>query len=186
MAGIRSFVAVNLSADVRVALAKLQQQLKTAGREIRWVRPESIHLTLKFLGEVPQSDLPHITAALQQVSARCRIFSMSLADLGGFPNLRNPRVIWVGIQCPDNALADLAQKVDEAMVEVGFPGEERAFKPHLTLARVKSRPDTGFLDSVSRTSFHSGSVAVSEFALMRSELTPHGAVYTSLAQFKLT
>jgi len=187
---LRLFVAVDLPGQVREALARLQGGLRSHDlSDLRWVRPQGIHLTLKFLGETPAGRVAAITEALAGAIRGRRRSRLALGALGTFGGRRRPRVLWLDITGDIEHVQELQAAVEEALVEVGFPPEERDFSPHLTLARVPQpgRPGTAeriaqALESVvpPRSEFD-----VREVVLMRSTLQPGGAVYERLAAFPL-
>ena len=193
---IRCFVAVELDAPLRRALADVQR--RTRGRiekalgpdsRVQWVRPESVHVTLKFLGDVEESRIPDLEAALRRMAAAHSVGTVEVAGLGVFPDARNPRVLWVGLREGSALIARLAEAVDRAMSEVGFPPESRPFSPHLTLARIKEggRAVGRALESqgLLTESPVLGRLSVGALALMQSALHSSGAVYTRLAEFAL-
>ncbi len=192
MEQIRTFVAIELSQEVKDGLGRLQDRLKDQlpERSVRWVRPGGIHLTLKFLGDVPS---PRITSVSQAVDTVCRsfqAFGIELAGLGCFPNVRRPRVVWVGVREPTGTLARLQKAVEGALAELGFEPEDRPFSPHLTLGRVQRKVSKHDLQRLSKVVAHSdvglvGRMAVASVSVMRSQLRPSGAVYTALAQTAL-
>lgn len=187
---LRLFVAVEVAPEPREAIRRLQGDLK--GRDLaglRWVRPEGIHLTLKFLGETPATSVPAINAAVEAATRGMSGFRLALGRTGTFGSRRSPRVLWLDITGDVERLRQLQAAVERALTEAGFPPEERRFSPHLTLARVPqpARPGTG--DSISRA-LEAVSVPHSEFdvgevVLMRSTLQPGGAVYERLGSFPL-
>lgn len=187
---LRLFVAVSLPKDVRDALGRLQEELRRRGLSgLRWVRPEGVHFTLKFLGETPAAKVPAISEALAGATRERRWLRLSLGAMGTFGG-RRPRVLWLDITGDVERLREVQQAVEGALVEVGFPPEERGFSPHLTLARVRQPPQPGIAERVSQAL---ESVAppraefeVREVVLMRSTLKPSGAVYERLAAFPLT
>ncbi len=187
---LRLFVAVSLPEDVRDALGRLQGELKRHDLSgLRWVRPEGTHFTLKFLGETPAGKVPAISEALAGVIKGRRRFRLALGAMGTFGGRRGPRVLWLDITGDVARLREVQQAVEGALVEVGFPPEERDFSPHLTLARVPQPPRPGIAQRVSqalesveppRAEFE-----VREVVLMRSTLQAGGAVYERLAAFPL-
>ncbi len=183
---MRAFVAIDLADEVRSALAHEQARLKAAcgyNRNIRWTRPEGLHLTLKFLGEIEKVQATSVIAALQELGG-FDPFQVEVRDFGFFPGARRPRVFWVGLQAPA-ALNELAARVETALEPVGFPREHRPFKPHLTLARFDCLQSpvvlTAAITSSSDGSF--GQFEVSEFFLFESRLRPGVAEYFKLARF---
>ena len=180
---MRLFVALGMTEGVRAALRELVARLEPAGADLRWVRPQGMHLTLKFIGETPEAKLPLLREALARVRSPKPV-EMEFHGLGYFPNERRPRVFWVGIEASDN-LPALAAEVEAAREPLGFPRESRPFAPHLTLGRFKSAdPLERLQQEIARlpaTNF--GRVETSEFVLFQSRLSPHGAEYTRLESF---
>lgn len=191
MEQLRSFVAIELDEPVLKALEKTQAILRgePAGQYGRWVRSEGIHLTLKFLGDVPASRVDDIVARLEEAVGAFSSFRIAFGNLGCFPNSRLPRVIWVGVQDSSGELGRLQRSVDECLHTLGYPTEKRAFHPHLTLARSRkaSKNELSSLGQlVERTKVDRlGEMVVREVSLMRSQLRPSGAVYSQLAAFPL-
>jgi 2'-5' RNA ligase len=189
---IRAFIAVPLPGTVLEKLVALQCQLKTQvpPRSVRWVRPEGIHLTLKFLGDTAAEKLPEIKQALAAVARHAPTYPFTVGELGCFPNPRRPRVIWVAVQEPTGRLAALQDAIEEVMAPMGYPPEGRGFTPHLTLGRVHRRTPRDDVarvgEIVETTTIESlGQVPADHFALIRSVLKPTGAEYTTLAEFPL-
>jgi 2'-5' RNA ligase len=186
----RCFIAIELPPHVRRALEDLQARLGK-GREpgAKWVAPGGIHLTLKFLGDVPGERIPLLASAMGQVAAAESSLALHLAGAGCFPRAERPRVLWVGMAGDVERLAALQARMQVTMAELGFPRESRPFTPHLTLARMRDlatpeelrRLGTAVSSlSVPRLDFTAG-----EVALIRSDLLPSGAVYTVLAASRL-
>jgi 2'-5' RNA ligase len=148
------------------------------------VRPESIHLTLKFLGEIKEEEIEPIGARLRSVAAGTPPFHLSVKKLGVFPNEKFPRVLWIGIEQGREAVLTLQQKVEEGLVQLGFPPENRPFHPHLTLARIKSLRGTRELMDVvkSHENSEAGECPVDRVILFKSDLKPTGAVYTRMRE----
>ncbi len=185
---IRSFIAIVLNEEAILALRDVQSALrkKPSGQVGRWARPEDTHLTLKFLGDVPATQIPQIVEAMKQACDQHGPFDISLTGLGCFPNMRRPRVVWVGVGGDVAALRRLQQDVEEAMNGLGYPPEERGFSPHLTLARVARNAKPGDVEALGQevqriTLGEIAHVHVERVHLMRSDLRPSGAVYTELA-----
>ena len=192
MEKIRTFIAIELDESVKDGLAKLQERLKGKAPQgsVRWGRPEGIHLTLKFLGDVPADQIEEITRALQKSCQGFASFSLSCGGLGCFPNLKRPRVVWVGIQEETGTLAQLQKAIEENVAPLGYPTEKRKFSPHLTLGRVQKRVGSGDLRRLGELVGASetgtlGQMEVRSVNLMRSDLRPSGAVYTRLAEMEL-
>jgi len=186
MADLRLFVAIELPGQVRAALNKLQHDLQrdAALARLRWVRPEGIHLTLKFLGAVPAEKRGNIEAAVQRAVTGIHPFELSLGKLGTFGGKRSPRVFWVDIAGDTEVLTRLQAQVERELTPLGFPAEGRAFAPHLTLARVPperaSEAAVPLADAVANREAPRATIAATELALMKSDLRRDGAVYTRL------
>lgn len=185
---IRAFVAVELPPVVTQELENVQRRLGK-GVVARWVAPSSIHLTLKFLGEVNASRTAQIGGALEAACRSARPLDLCLQGAGCFPGPERPRVIWVGVGGAVADLGRLQRSLDDALAGLGFPAEARRFTPHLTLARIRDGADPGELRDLT---LKLGALAVTpvrfraeELALIRSELGPAGAAYTLLSAVRL-
>ncbi|HKS66204.1 MAG TPA: RNA 2',3'-cyclic phosphodiesterase [Candidatus Acidoferrales bacterium] len=180
---IRLFVALDLHEEIREAIRDLIAHLKPAGKGARWVRPESLHLTLKFIGYVGEERVEAIRSALAPVRSQ-RPVNLLFRGIGFFPNDKRPRVIWCGVESSTN-LAPLAHAVERALEALGIPLESRDFVPHLTLARCTKpdkAPELGRAAAESRD-LEFGSAQETEFHLYESILRPSGAEYRKLASF---
>lgn len=184
---IRAFIAVELNAVVREAVERVMRDLRAAagGDCVRWVRPEGIHLTLKFLGDIDVDSVPAISGALDRCATPSQPFSLMLEGVGAFPNLRRPRVIWVGLGGALEPLMELHRSVERELETLGFARERRAFTPHLTLGRVRDGASQQQLRALSEAVAGASVerdvvILVRELALMKSDLRPTGAVYTRL------
>jgi 2'-5' RNA ligase len=189
---LRSFVAIDLPEALRKALAEKSSILSSAiaPRAIRWVRLGGIHLTLKFLGDVNPTEMQSVHQVILETVPRFSPFSFSVGGFGCFPNIRRPRVIWVGVQERSGEMAALYEELEKAFAARGFEREKRRFHPHLTLGRVRrgvgqaERRVVG--EVIGRVEDSSlGHVNVKEICLFRSELKPSGAVYTRLLAAQL-
>ncbi|MBZ5501860.1 MAG: RNA 2',3'-cyclic phosphodiesterase [Acidobacteriia bacterium] len=183
---MRLFVAFDLPAEVRQALGELIAQLCPLCPKARWVRSQSMHLTLKFLGHVDdqaEAQLAAIRSALAAVHSPAPV-EMQFRGVGFFPDARRPRVVWCGIDCSPN-LVPLAKDIDLALKPLGFPPEDRPFVPHLTLARLDAGRGAAQLvraaEQLTERSF--GSARESEFHLFQSILRPSGAEYRKLQSY---
>jgi 2'-5' RNA ligase len=179
---IRSFIAVELPDEIRHALAGVQEHLKRNVAGVRWVGPTSIHLTLKFLGDIAAEQVQPIAAAAMGAVQNEPPLSVGVCGLGAFPNPRRPRVIWVGIEGDVERLGRLQTRLEEALEPLGFPREGRAFRPHLTLGRVRDprRPPDLIRALADVTIPPCNSFDVHEILLYKSDLRPTGAIYTKL------
>ena len=190
---LRLFVAIELPPEWIEALASLQEQLRwpledAAGQRLRWVRPEAIHLTLKFLGEVAASRRERIERALATAVATPPGMSLRLGAVGAFSDRRGPRVVWVAIEGETAPLAELAARVEGVLATLGFPREGRPFAPHLTLARVSEGVDAARREAIERairsaTAPNEPAFRVDCVSLMLSRLGPRGATYERLRAF---
>lgn len=188
---LRLFIACELPEEIKRALGRIQAGLNRDGAErlLRWVRPEGVHLTLKFLGAIPRSDVERLTSVLAPAIER---FSLTVrpASLGTFGGARM-RVVWVGLEGEVEGLASLAQRIDEATATLGFERERRSFAPHLTLGRVRDQAGD---EERRRLALQVRgyrmpalpSMTLSEVALMESRLGPGGSSYHRLAAFPET
>lgn len=185
---IRAFLAIEPSAGVLAAIARLQEKLK---REISgsasWTRPQGNHLTLKFFGYIDQTDVENICAAVKRQTATMPPLLLSAEKMGVFPDLRRPRVLWVGTSGDIEKLAMLQRKLDEEFAAIGFPAENRPFRAHLTLGRIKdARFTAGVGEALKKhADFSAGEFCAEELILFQSKLSPKGATYTKLATFPL-
>ena len=186
MSVIRAFIAIDLAPDIRRKLDQVSfglKQLMTEGL-VRWVSADNIHLTLKFLGDVSVANLETLKEILRQEASACAPFDIRVEELGAFPTLHRPRVIWVNVHGPQELVA-LQQSIDEETARLGYAREERAFSPHLTLGRVSRRASPGEVRRLgeilaSAHPEHPGAMRVDAVHLFRSDLRPSGAVYTCL------
>lgn len=186
----RIFIAVTLEDKTCEELGKIQGVLREGSRgKVRWVSPGGLHLTLKFLGDVAEEDLPRIYEAARLAAVSRRPFEICLSGLGVFPNLASPRIIWIGVKTGREELHSLTYDLETELFRIGYPREKRGFTPHLTLGRVKeSNEGLGRLIDTYDLSGKQTSIEilVEKIAVMKSELRPDGAVYTTLKEFKLT
>jgi|SRR5579884_1472837 len=180
---MRVFIAIELPKELQQELAAIERDLKPVTNSARWVAPESIHLTLKFIGEVPERRIAEIDAALAGLS--WKPFSVVVRGIGFFPGPRSPRVFWAGLEAP--SMEGLAQQIDTRMERLGFEKEKRAFRPHLTLARAReTRIESELVTAAEKYEEHVfGSFTADRFCLIQSTLKPTGAVYNSLKEYPL-
>jgi len=180
---MRLFVALELSEEIRGGLQQLLARLERVRADVRWVRAEGMHLTLKFVGEVPPEKLPPIEQALGAVNSAAPV-QVRFRGLGFFPGPRRPRVVWVGVEASDN-MAPLAAQVEAELEPLGIAREKRAYVPHLTLGRFKSDARLPRLQEeiAALGEVELGGLEAKSFTLFQSKLTPGGAVYTPLRQF---
>jgi RNA 2',3'-cyclic 3'-phosphodiesterase len=180
---MRAFIAIDLPPEVRVGLDRWQKTFQKLSSGARWTRPEGIHLTLKFLGEIRDKQIEEVRHALAAIGP----FSPFRVEIKGFrffPDSRRPRVFWAGIAAPPD-LAQIARRVEDALESIGFPREARAFSPHLTLARFRDpRPEANLREEAEKhAGLTIGSFDVKEFFLFESRLHPQGAEYKIVERF---
>jgi 2'-5' RNA ligase len=182
VAGWRSFVAVELSTEVTEGVRRVQGGLKERIVRVSWVRAEGIHLTLKFLGDVNPDRIEAIVSKVKEASQARGPFTIEIRGCGAFPNAKNPRVIWIGVDDPSGALRELQVKIEQGMEQIGFAREERGYTPHLTIGRLRSGKGTGGIAEALEASKESdlGTMEVREVCLFRSQLKPTGAEYIKL------
>jgi 2'-5' RNA ligase len=182
---MRLFVALDLDAAIRASVADLLRELRPAAPDIKWVAPEAMHLTLKFIGEQPEAKLEAITESLATV-AKPGPLNLRFHGLGCFPNERRPRVFWIGIETPPE-LARLAGAVEQALAPLGIEREKRPFSPHLTLGRAREgrRVELPGRQWDAQANDDFGAMTATEFFLFQSRLSPAGAQYAKLKAFAL-
>lgn len=188
---LRCFIAIELPPELKAKLTCLQNNLKqSGGNAARWVESNAIHLTLKFLGNVEHDKVSEITRAMEEAARGIPEFKLEVGELGVFPSMRRIQVVWVGLTGETAELAELVKRLDAALARLGFKPEGRLFTSHLTLGRVRDtaspteRQALGEAIVKSKLDIDTGINAAS-ICLMRSELTPKGAIYTRLGEVKL-
>jgi 2'-5' RNA ligase len=185
---MRLFAAILLSDEIRRALADAQRRLRPVCEGVRWVEPALLHLTIKFLGEVPDGRVSSIAAGLRSAVAELAPFDMAVAGCGCFPPRGDVRVIWAGVHEPDGLLAGCARAIDEQMATLGFAVESRPFAAHVTLGRLRDDPSRGRMrDRVAAVALPAGlSQRVEAVSLMASTLSSTGPSYATVATAPLT
>ncbi len=185
---IRAFIAVEIDSQAAQKIAGLVFALKKSEADVKWITEDQTHLTLKFLGNVDQGKIEEITSALSSVSSNFKSFTIRFSNIGAFPNLDKPRVIWLGIDKGADDLKKLSLSIENALEKLGFEKETRGFVPHLTLGRVKTLWRLSKLKKlINETHFDSEiTVQINKITLFQSELNPKGAIYSKLstASFK--
>jgi RNA 2',3'-cyclic 3'-phosphodiesterase len=183
---IRAFLAIRPAADVIQKLVEVQSELAEAGADVRWVNGDSMHLTLQFLGNVREAEMPEIERGLRETLAPLAPFAIECRGLGVFPSQKRPRVVWVGLH--GDGIGRLADAIETVLSPLGFPPEERTFTPHITIGRARSARGTENLVRLLKANFDRsfGSSTIDRATLYRSQLRPDGAVYTPLVEFPLS
>ncbi|UCC73077.1 MAG: RNA 2',3'-cyclic phosphodiesterase [Gemmatimonadota bacterium] len=177
---MRVFVALNLSDAERSRLADAAAGLRDAGFPVRWVAPENVHLTLKFLGEIPEARVPDVCSAVGEAAADLSSFAMAVGGFGAFPSLRRPQVVWVGVE-PNSTLASLHESLEGQLALLGFPREDRPFRPHLTLGRTRRRAapsEFRGLDELVKQTEYRDTFQIRSVDVMQSRLMPRGPIYS--------
>lgn len=184
---MRAFIAVEIDLPNKQKISGLISDLKKSDADVKWVNESQMHLTLKFLGNIEENRVCDISDVLENISKDFRTFSLCLSDIGAFPNIRKPRVIWISIDKGYEELKLLADKVETGLVKLGFEKEKREFKPHLTLGRVKSLKNSGNMESlVGKINFQpAGEIKIDKIILFQSTLMPKGAIYAPISRFNL-
>ncbi len=187
---IRVFLAIELSACIREKLSCLQQQLKKTLPPINWVRPKSIHLTLKFLGYVEASRISELLSALEPIGKKHNEFSIDVQGMGVFPQVKHPRILWVGLTGQTQALEELVLGIEAELEPLGFPPEEKRYHAHLTVARIKrenAMVGSALLQHrVLESEEPLGTLVIDRFILFQSDLDSSGAFYTPLGTVLLS
>ena len=185
MPGIRTFIALPTQPNAWQAIAEIQIKLKATQADVKWESQDKFHITLVFLGNVEQSKLDSLSTALAKSIQQFPSFTMRYESLGAFPNIHNPRVVWIGTKS-DQSVLDLQAMVGRVCTEFGFPKEDRAFHPHITLGRVKeTRNFVRLTEAIKTITFEPIETFCSEVLLMKSELRPGGSIYTILKSLPL-
>jgi 2'-5' RNA ligase len=192
MAALRTFIAIELDQELQQNLADLQTRLRrdVPPRAVRWVRPDAIHLTLKFLGDTSLAQVESVKEALARATQEVNPFEFTIGGVGCFPNTHRPRVVWVGLHEPTGALRRLRDAVEAQVAPLGFPTEKRPFHPHLTLGRTQRRASPAEVRALGETIAASAvgnidEMSVREVCYIKSDLRPSGAVYTALSRASL-
>jgi 2'-5' RNA ligase len=184
----RLFIGIDISDEARQIAAQRILELKESFHDVSvgWEKPEKLHITLKFLGRTEDSQLPKISKSIRQFARMRKPFRLTLTGHGVFPSLRNPRILWLGLNDIQQTLCTLAQSLIDEMAKLGFEPEKRQFKAHLTIARIKE-PQKGakLAETHSQMEYEPVEFRVGEIVLYESQLGPTGSVYTKLEQFQL-
>ena len=191
MEQIRSFIAIELPDELKSELVQLEARLKSGGQfRVKWVDPNGIHLTLKFLGDIAADRVEEIVGAMEEAARGISTFQLKVKGLGVFPNPKRAQVAWVGLSGEVDKLAQLQKSVESKLAPLGFAPESRRFTPHLTLARLRNQvsPDERqrFGQLITGTAFEADcAIEVDAISLIRSQLTREGAIYTRINSVRL-
>ena len=184
---IRTFIAIKLPESIISSIREIQENMRTNGLNLRWVRPENIHLTLKFLGDIKENSIENVTTAIYDSVKTYVPISLCAKGIGVFPGIKRPRVVWVGVSGQIESLLGLQKRMEEELEILGFEKEKRPFNGHLTLGRIKGRIDPKrFGDALKKyVEFTSETFCADKVILYKSELKPTGAVYTEIVNVPL-
>ncbi len=184
---MRCFIAIELPEAVKSALSGIEEELKKSKADVRWVKPDNIHLTLKFFGNIEEKNTEKIIEIMENICNQYAPFTIEIKGMGTFPNIKSPRVLWVGIEGNDT-LKTLQEEIENKMESIGFEREDRAFTAHLTLGRFRTSIEKeGLLKAVKlhEKDTFVGSINVQSLSLIRSDLHPEGARYTKIIDISL-
>lgn len=184
---IRAFWAIDTSDFIKNKINEIEEKLKKSKADVKWVNPSSVHLTLKFLGNIEINQIDYMEKTLKDGLKDFPPFQFYVKGTGGFPHLKNPKVVWVGITKGDNELKAMNKIIEDRLYEIGFPREEKKFSPHLTIGRIRSFRNIKTLIQILEDLKEEevGYVDVAEVILFKSELTPSGSIYTKLRNIAL-
>lgn len=183
---IRSFIAIDTPLTIREQMAELQSKLKETGADVRWEPIEKFHATIKFLGNVDEKSLPKMITTIDHALKEFPPFTLTYTQLGCFPRVQQPRVIWIGCTNTDGTLQQIKETLDNVLLPFGFETEDRAFHPHVTLGRVKSLKNIQFLIPMLQSlTFHSPAITCTAIMFMKSVLKPQGSEYSRIHTFDL-
>jgi 2'-5' RNA ligase len=191
MEQIRSFIAIGLPEELKRDLTDIELQLQSAGRApVKWVDPQGIHLTLKFLGNIDVSITGKVTGAIEGAVQGVHPFQLGAGGLGVFPSMKRVQVVWVGLSGEVDRLSQLQQRIESGLAPLGFARERRPFTPHLTLARIRDRATQNERQELGKivagASFETGChINVDTVHLMKSQLTREGPIYSRISSVKL-
>ncbi len=184
---MRCFIAIELPEAVKSTLSGIEEDLKKSKADVRWVKPDNIHLTLKFFGNIEEKKTEKIIEIMENICNQYAPFTIEIKGMGTFPNIKSPRVLWVGIE-GNATLKTLQEEIENKMESIGFDREDRAFTAHLTLGRFRSSIEKeGLLKAVKlhEKDTFVGSINVQSLSLIRSDLHPEGARYTKIIDISL-
>ena len=187
---MRTFIAIELHESIRSYLSNVQKQLGSTGADVKWVAPQNIHLTLKFLGEIDNLKLENIIKILEGCVTDRKSFPVSVSSIGAFPKLNYPRVIWAGIDKGDKEIKQIVKFLEEKIQKIGIPKEERAFSSHITIGRVRSSKNKDKLVAgLNKLTENKEAPALqfnlSKITLFKSTLTLSGPIYEALKEANL-
>ncbi|MGA9771875.1 MAG: RNA 2',3'-cyclic phosphodiesterase [Blastocatellia bacterium] len=183
---IRTFICIEVPHAIKERIESLQRALRINDAKISWVRPSNIHLTMKFLGDVPRSKIESVCDGVERAAEGVNQFDIEISTTGCFPSARNPRVFWVGTGALPEGLKQLHLNIESELAHEGFPREQKRFSPHLTIGRVRSPQNAAqTAEALIAREFGPETFRATEIIVMRSELNSSGSIYTPQAIIKL-
>ncbi len=182
---IRTFIAIEIPSYIKQKIEKFTAKYREERLPIKWVNNDSLHLTVKFLGDVESERIGLINNALHEALSDVNSFSVIVGSCSVFPHRKSPRILWIGLTDRDETLQKVYEKTEEALNDLGFAPEKRAFSPHLTIGRIKGRIPAAFTERFLADNFPPMSFEVKSINVMKSTLKPSGAVYTVLQEIEL-
>jgi len=185
---MRTFIAIDLPQEIKTSLAKLQDQLKQSYADVKWVKPDNIHLTLKFLGEVDETKLESVIQETEAVAKNNPGFKIQIESLGSFPKIDFPRVVWVGVKQGSAETKKIAKELESSLEKIGFAKEDRPFSSHITIGRTRSSKNQRTLsDELKKLEdkFTAGEFMAEKITLYKSTLSPQGPTYEALREISL-
>ena len=187
MKRIRTFVCIEIDGELRRKMSQVSAKLSSAGADVKWVAEDNMHLTLKFLGNVDEVEIPKVAGEAKRIAGQFQPFDFSIAGLGAFPEQGAPRVIWIGLEEPTGRLEKMYYALNDALAPYAEKEERRTFSPHITLGRVNSSRRREELRQLieSNLDVQIGMQSVEEITVMMSELTRGGPLYTPLSKSPL-
>jgi len=184
---IRTFIAVNLAETLRERMAQVQQELRATRADVKWVSADGFHMTLKFLGNVDAEAMDDVVRATGDSLQGVPPAPITFRGVGAYPRVSAPRVVWAGVTEGGEQLVAMAEQVEQATEKLGFERERRPFSPHLTLGRVRTPRQPELSEAIQRLrEVEIGSMTVDAVYVMRSQLTPKGAIYSVISEIKLS
>ncbi|MBU0468426.1 MAG: RNA 2',3'-cyclic phosphodiesterase [Candidatus Omnitrophica bacterium] len=184
---IRTFIAVNINDAILNEINKAQEHFKKIDCDVQWVKTLNMHLTLKFLGEIEQKSVTKVIEKLEFLTKHIRSIQTKLSQLGAFPKIEKPKVIWAGLEDNANEIADLVEAIDNTLGKEGFKKEDHSFKPHVTIGRIRSLKNVSALAKELKDYSLAPNICqeIKEIKLIKSTLTPKGPIYKDLKIFSL-
>ncbi len=187
---MRAFIAISLPQEIKDSLSEIQKELKKSKADVKWVKPDNIHLTLKFLGEIPEAKSAEISKVIENIAQETNAFVLSLSTLGTFPPGRSPHIIWAGLNKGDKETKELTNRLEKNLEDLGFPLEERSFTSHITIARVKSAVNIDKLNDSLGIAKQALALKPQEclaksLGFFKSSLTSTGPIYETLKEANL-